>query len=169
MSDQTKSANTNGHGSFERRDIGVAGVLYFLLGLAFAGLIVHFIVTGLFHELEKRAESQQAPVSPLVTNTPKDTRHLPPEYNGKYDEYLKKNFPAPQLEINERNQLNDIRQREDQTLATYDWVDQNAGTVRIPIDRAMDLIVERGLPLRSQPAAASAAKNGSKNTKGTQP
>jgi len=39
---------------------------------------------------------------------------------------------------------------EDQKLATYDWVDQDAGKVRIPIDRAMDLIVQRGLPVREQ-------------------
>src|ERR1700758_2385886 len=105
MANETKPANSTGHGDFERRDIGVAGVLYFLLGLAFAGIIVHFVVTGLFAFLDKRAESEQTPVSPLVTNAVKDTRHLPPEYSGKYDEYLKKNFPAPQLEISERTQL----------------------------------------------------------------
>jgi hypothetical protein len=63
---------------------------------------------------------------------------------------LKQNFPAPQLEIDERNQLDKIRIDEAQTLSTYDWVDQKAGTVRIPIDRAMDLIAQRGLPVRTQ-------------------
>lgn len=156
MTNETQPGNSTGHGSFERRDIGVAGVLYFLLGLAFAGVIIHFVATGLFSLLEKRTESQQAPISPLVTNAVKDTRHLPPQYNGNYDEYLQKNFPAPQLEINERTQLNEVRLHEEQTLSTYDWIDQDAGTVRIPIDRAMDLIAQRGLPVRPQPGEASA-------------
>ena len=69
-----------------------------------------------------------------------------------YKDYLKQNFPGPQLEMDERGQLNDIRIDEAETLNSYDWVDQKAGTVRIPIDRAMDLIVQRGLPVRSQVA-----------------
>jgi hypothetical protein len=156
MSNQPNPDNSNGHGSFERRDIGIAGVVYFLLGLAVLGLMAGVVVTGLFHYLDKRTEAQQTPVSPLVTNAPKDTRHLPPEYNGDYQQYLQKNFPSPQLEIDERTELNKDRLREEQTLSTYDWVDQNAGTVRIPIDRAMDLIAQRGLPVRAGAAAAEA-------------
>ncbi len=41
--------------------------------------------------------------------------------------------------------------KEEQTLSSYDYIDQKAGTVRIPIDRAMDLIAQRGLPVRSRP------------------
>jgi hypothetical protein len=150
MSDETKHGNTTGHGDFEHRDISAAPVLYFLAALAFSGLVIHFIVTGVFHELEKRNEEQQTAVSPLVTNAPKDTRHLPPEYNGNYEEYLKKNFPAPQLETDERTQLNSIITQQEQELNSYGYIDQKAGTVRIPIDRAMDLLAQRGLPVRGQ-------------------
>ena len=149
MTNENKATNSD-HGNYERRDVGVAGVLYFILGLAFAGLIVHFIVQGVYSVLDKQTESQQAPVSPLVRNAAKDTRHLPPEYKSDYEKYLKTNFPAPQLEIDERTQLNDIRLHEEQTLSTYDWVDKPAGTVHIPIERAMDLIVQRGLPVRTE-------------------
>ncbi|MBI2930688.1 MAG: hypothetical protein HYY16_03475 [Planctomycetes bacterium] len=41
-----------------------------------------------------------------------------------------------------------IRQDEERLLSTYDWVDGETGVVRIPIERAMDLLVERGWPLR---------------------
>jgi hypothetical protein len=159
MTNQTQHEPSTGHGSYERRDVGIAGVLYFLAGLAFAGLIVHFVVTGLFSQLQKQSEAQQTPVSPLVTNAPQDTRHLPPEYRGNYEEYLRKNFPSPQLEIDERTELNNDRLREEQTLNTYGWVDQKAGTVRIPIDRAMDLIAQRGLPTRAGAPAEVAANN----------
>jgi len=164
MANQTQPEKSAGHDGFERRDISVGGVLYFLLGLAVAGLVVHVVVTGLYSSLQKRSEAQQTPVSPLVTNAPTDTRHLPSDYKGNYEEYLLKNFPSPQLEIDERTELNKDRLREERTLNTYDWVDQKAGTVRIPIERAMDLIAQRGLPTREQ---AQTADNGGKKAKGT--
>ncbi|MGP0018432.1 MAG: hypothetical protein ACLPHP_07685 [Candidatus Sulfotelmatobacter sp.] len=156
MTDETNPANPTGNGGYERQDIGVAGVLYFLLGLAVAGLLVYFIVDGLYHFLDKRSEAEQAPVNPLVTNAPTDTRHIPAQYQGNYEKYLKENFPNPQLEIDEHTELGKDRLTEEQTLATYDYIDKNAGTVRIPIDRAMDLIVQRGLPVRAQTSSAAA-------------
>jgi len=169
MSNQPHPTNLTGHGDYERRDIGVAGILYFLAGLAVAGVLVYFIVNGIFWYLDKRFEAEQSPISPLVKNAPSDTRRIPPPYNGDYEKYLKEQFPAPQLEVNERTELNDIRQREENTLSTYNWVDQKAGTVRIPIDRAMDLLAQRGLPVRSSATGAEggAGKSASGQTKGT--
>lgn len=143
MPDEIHPANSTGNDGYERQDIGAAGVLYFLLGLAVAGLLVYFIVDGLYHYLDKRSEADQSPVNPLVTNTPTDTRHIPKDYPQSA-------FPNPKLEEDERGQLNRIRLNEEETLSTYDWIDKNAGTVRIPIDRAMDLIAQRGLPTRQQ-------------------
>lgn len=140
------------NGGYEHEDIGVSGVLYFLLGLALAGLFVYFVVNGIYSFLEKKSEANQTPVSPLVTNAPTDTRKL----SSDYRDYLKQNFPSPQLEIDERTQLDKVRTDEAETLATYDWVDQKAGTVRIPIDRAMDLIAQRGLPVHSQSGGETA-------------
>ncbi len=146
------------NGGYERQDIGVSGVLYFLLGLAVAGLFVYFVVNGIYSYLEKKSEANQAPVSPLVTNAPTDTRKL----SSDYKDYLQQNFPSPQLEIDERGQLDKIRTDEAETLSTYDWVDQKAGTVRIPIDRAMDLIAQRGLPVHGQYKPAKPAAQPSK-------
>jgi len=147
MSNDIKDANKTGHGDYERRDIGVGGVLYFLAGLAVAGLLVHFIVSGLYSYLERRSNVEQPSVSPLVQNAPTDTRHIPRDYPQT-------GFPSPRLEEDERGQLNSIRLEEENTLNSYGWVDQKAGVVRIPIDRAMDLIAEHGLPVRSQGASA---------------
>jgi len=85
-------------------------------------------------------------VNPLVTAAPEDTRHIAPGYPQAV-------FPNPKLEEDERGQLNGIRLREEQTLYSYGWVDEKAGTVHIPIERAMDLLVQRGLPVHSQNAA----------------
>jgi hypothetical protein len=147
----TNEPNHANHGDYERRDVSVAGIAYFLIGLAAFLLISHFVVTVLYSVLEKRSQAEQKPISPLVNNAPVDTRKLPTDYR----EYLKQNFPAPQLETDERTQLNSIITAQEEKLNTYDYIDQKAGTVRIPIDRAMDLIAQRGLPVRSEIASAS--------------
>ncbi len=167
MSNDIHPVNPNGHGDYERRDITVAGVAYFLIGLAVAGVFVYFIANGIFAYLNKRFEAEQQPVSPLVTNAPKDTRHIPPQYGSDYEKYLKAGFPAPQLEVNERTELNGERLREEDTLSTYGWVDEKAGVVHIPIDRAMDLLAQRGLPVRSGAAEEVAASKAQPEKKGS--
>jgi hypothetical protein len=172
MTNQTHSAHSSGHGGYERTDISVALVVYFLIGLAVAVGITYFIVDGFYHFLDQRFNAKQTSVSPLVTNAPSDTRHLPEEFTtdskGRdYEKYLEKNFPQPQLETDERTELNKIRLGEEDTLSTYDYIDKSAGTVRIPIDRAMELIVQRGLPVRSQGSATSAESK--PMAKGTKP
>jgi hypothetical protein len=84
-------------------------------------------------------------VNPLITNRPEDTRHVERGYPQSV-------FPNPKLEEDERGQLDDIRTNEDKTLYSYGWVDEKAGTVHVPIERAMDLLVQRGLPVRPQSA-----------------
>ena len=145
MSTEPNHVNSTGNGDYEHSDIGVAAILYFLAGLAVALLLVYFVVDRLYHYLDKRSEAEQAPVNPMVTTAPADTRRIPKDYPHEA-------FPDPKLEEDERGQLNGIRLKEEQTLSTYDYVDKNAGTVRIPIERAMDLITQRGLPTRAQGA-----------------
>lgn len=158
MSIETHKKNPHGHGDFERRDIGAAGIIYFFAGLAAATLIIHFMLAGLYDVLDKREKAQQSPVNPLVTSVPADTRQIPSNYPEKA-------FPTPRLEQDERTQLNDIRMAEEQKLSTYDWLDQKAGTVRIPIDRAMELLAQRGLPVRPQEAAAQSPGTQTGNNK----
>jgi len=150
MSNQPHPVKPNGHADYERRDIGVSVIVYFLIGLAVALVAAYFVADGLYKYLDKRSEVDQPQVSPLVSNAQQDTRRIPPQYGTDYQKYLKGDFPAPQLETDERTELNDIRLREENVLSTYDYVDKNAGTIRIPIDRAMELLVQRGLPVRSQ-------------------
>jgi hypothetical protein len=55
-------------------------------------------------------------------------------------------FPQPRLEIRPGADLASLRAAEEADLNSYGWIDQSSGKVRIPIDQAMRLIVERGLP-----------------------
>ncbi len=56
--------------------------------------------------------------------------------------------PTPQATPDEA--LRQLRATEDATLTTYGWVDRQNGIVHIPIDRAMELLLQRGLPTRLQ-------------------
>ena len=171
MAEEIKHGSPASHGDYERRDIGVAGIVYFIVGLAIATFIVHLVLAGLYDFLDKRSRNRQPAISPLIANVPanEDTRKVAPHYPEKA-------FPEPRLETDERGQLNEIRLAEERKLSSYGWVDQQAGTVRIPIERAMDILAQRGLPVRSEatngkpsagastaqtPAAESAEKKGS--------
>lgn len=155
MSTEThESPNAPGHGDYERRDIGTRGIFYFLAGLAATAILIHLLLAGLYGYLDKRERAHQPAVNPLVSNVPADTRKVPRKYPDTA-------FPDPRLETDERTQLNDIRLAEEQKLNSYDWVDQKAGTVRIPIERAMDILAQRGLPVRPQEAAEQAAHDAS--------
>jgi len=58
--------------------------------------------------------------------------------------------PEPSLEVNPGRDLKTMRAEEDKILKSYAWIDQEKNTVRIPIDRAIDILAERGLPVRTQ-------------------
>lgn len=69
--------------------------------------------------------------------------------------------PAPNLQVDPRQQLLDLRADEERILTTYGWVDQASGLTRVPIDQAMDLLVEQGLPTRVPvPETTEAASTG---------
>jgi hypothetical protein len=141
--DNRKHDHVPAHGSYERQDLQPAGIVYFLLGLAVVTVLCIFGLRGLYSFLDHRERGSQAPVSPLITSVPEDPRHVAPGYPQG-------TFPNPQLEEDERGQLNGIRMAEEKQLYSYGMSDEKAGTVHIPIERAMDLIVERGLPVRPQ-------------------
>ena len=66
--------------------------------------------------------------------------------------------PMPRLQSAPITDLKDMRAAEDQILSGYGWVDQQHGVVRIPIDRAIDLLAQRGLPARPQNEPQSARR-----------
>jgi len=54
--------------------------------------------------------------------------------------------PEPRVEEKPYLQLQNLRTLEDHMLSSYAWVDQKEGTVRIPIDKAIDMVAQKGLP-----------------------
>ena len=61
--------------------------------------------------------------------------------------------PLPQLQVQPVDDLVEFRGAQEKELDSYGWVDRGRGTVHIPIERAMELLLQRGLPAR--PAATA--------------
>ena len=137
------------NGKFERRDLSAGGVpLGFLGGLGIVGVLIYLVLGGTYGFLNRSEKAHEPPQNPLIGATNADTRHPTPQDAAK--------FPLPRLETNERGQLDDQRTREEEILNTYGWLDRKARIAHIPIERAMALIVERGLPTAPQHPAAGA-------------
>jgi hypothetical protein len=114
----------------EASDVDVRRILGFGLGLLVTAVAVHVLVWLLFLYFSGREAARLAPASPLSAG--QDAR-VPPE---------------PRLQTNPREDLRELRAREDELLTNYAWVDKTAGIVRIPIEEAMKIIANRGLPTR---------------------
>ena len=148
--------------SFEQQDLGVVGVVYFMVGLAIVIALVYGIVAGLYHVLEASDQKRQTPVNPMAIKTGVDPRSMTfPDVQKK----VEATFPQPVLERSEQIQLSDYGKQlkeQDRILASYDWVDQKNGVVRIPIDKAMDLLAQRGLPVRPEVGTAQPSSQAGK-------
>lgn len=159
MSDEKLNQGHSGHGTdFEREDLSTRGVFAFMIGLAVIGLVIYFIIIGMYTFLDKYERSQMATASPLVTSKGAISRVVTQDDMDK----MFKDNGAPMLETNERGQFRDFLVNQENQLNSYGWVDEKAGVARIPIDRAMKLMVERGLPVLPADRNAAAASATSK-------
>jgi len=53
-------------------------------------------------------------------------------------------FPEPRLQISPGQDLETLNEANRQKLESYGWVDRSTGVARIPIERAMDIVVDQG-------------------------
>lgn len=146
MSEEMNHDRPGREPGFEREDLGARGVFAFMIGLAVVGVVIYFIGIGIYTYLDKYERSQMATASPLVTSREAMSRVVTQDY---MDKQFKDNG-APMLEINERGQFRDFLLKQENQLNSYGWVDEKAGVAHIPIERAMELTVQRGLPVCPQ-------------------
>jgi hypothetical protein len=66
--------------------------------------------------------------------------------------------PAPRLQTNPKEDLDRLRSYERKQLEGSGWTDRSPGLAHIPIDRAMQLLVDRGLPGWPAAKAATASR-----------
>lgn len=129
---------------YERRDANIRALLQFAFWL-FVTLVLVMLGTKWVFFYFARTQPLGPPPTPFES-----ARVLPPK---------------PRLQVEPKVDLRNYREVQQERLASYGWVDQHNGVVRIPIDRAMDMLLDRGLPTRP----ASDALHSLESDSGTSP
>ena len=116
---------------YERSDARPGGVFGFAVGLTVVITVVMFAMSALFGVLEARVARDDSEGHPLAGEV---------------------TTPSPRLQAFPAQELSEYRAVQRELTETYGLIDVQLGVYRIPVDRAMELVVERGLPVRTQPA-----------------
>jgi hypothetical protein len=119
----------NPNGGHEKSDAHLKSVLMLValtVGIALVGIVS---MRFLFGYVVERDASRDTLPSPLA-----DTRA---PYTG------------PRLQVSPPQDTKAMKAAEAQILESYAWLDRESGIVRIPIERAIELLAERGLPTRA--------------------
>ena len=125
--DETKHSHDPQIGH-ETTDVNVWAVGKFAIGLVIVAIVSLALLFALLKFFQSRQETS-------VANSVEPT----------------KLFPEPQLQKTPILDLKAIHAEEDKLLNGYAWVDPKQGIVRIPVDRAIEVLAKRGLPTREVP------------------
>jgi heme/copper-type cytochrome/quinol oxidase subunit 1 len=117
---------------FEPRDISIRGVLIAGFGVLLGMIVIVLLMHLLFSYMRSAKARQSPPASPLARRIDQ----LPPQ---------------PRLQESPAQDYQAMRFDADWKLHHYQWIDKQKGSVTMPIDRAMALIAQRGIPPSSEP------------------
>jgi hypothetical protein len=143
---------------YEVTDVSVQGIMVFLVGL-FVSVGVFFVLCfGLGKVINYSLAKRDGPPNKWNANTAQGAGKLKnmesaPAAQQQELKQLTQTFPTPRLQTDDGNQdVVNLHEREDLLLDHYSWVDDSHTKIRVPIERAMELIAQRGLPVAEKPA-----------------
>ncbi|MFZ0304701.1 MAG: hypothetical protein WAL75_18560 [Terracidiphilus sp.] len=135
---------------YESTDVKVTGILVFIASLGIFVAVVGVVCYGIGAQINAHLNKEDGPNSKWTKTVEiRDLGNLPsnPEMQNKVAE-ITKGFPMPRVQVDNGDQdIADLHAREDILLDNYTWIDPSKGTVRIPIDQAMQIIAQKGLPV----------------------
>jgi hypothetical protein len=114
----------------EESDVNVSAIMRYGVGLVVIAAVAHVFLWWLLGVYQRQDAAAQTQVYPMAA--------------GQQDRLP----PAPRLQQNPQEELHDLRARQKALLEGYSWANKEAGIARIPIEDAMAIVVERGLPTR---------------------
>jgi hypothetical protein len=135
---------------FEQTDAHIEGIVVFLTSLAILVVVVAVLCYGIGKVFNAELNREDGPDTKWTKTVEiRQLGNLPnsPDMQNKVAE-LTRSFPTPRLQTDDGNEdLAELHAREDLLLNNYSWVDRSKGVVRIPIERAMELVAQQGLPV----------------------
>ena len=111
----------------ENTDLSLKPIITFVVALGIVAVIVHFSL-GFFMS-RFQAESNAA------------KKQIPPLSNDMTGQ-----FPPPNTPVEPRKELAKHLNREREVAESYGWTNRDTGIARVPLDRAIEILAERGLP-----------------------
>ena len=123
-------------GGYEKTDASPRGLVYFALIMAGILALTSLSLVWVFKYFQKVENPASFVAAPFTGAEP-----VP---------------PPPRIQSNPAADIQSYLESQQKALNTYGWIDRQNGIVRLPIDRAMDLLLQRGLPTRP----ANAPENG---------
>jgi hypothetical protein len=126
----------------ETRDVQTAPILWFGFALIAGGVLISAGLWGLFRLFAGEVRKEQPAIAPNIATS------------------LKRTPAPPRLEPLPLVPRRLLLAEEDRTLSSYGWIDRPGGVARIPIERAMELVTERGVA-GGNPMSRAAATAGS--------
>jgi hypothetical protein len=129
---------------YEKTDVETGKVVNVGVIVGIVAVVASVAVLGLLNLFSDMAQKADPPVPPMGRH---EQGRLPPE---------------PRLQVNPFQDVRDLVVEDKAALAASAWVDEKAGIARIPIDDAMRIVAQKGLPrwprvLASPAPAASPA------------
>jgi hypothetical protein len=135
---------------YELSDVRVTGIVVFLISLGIFVAVSAILCYGIGKVINAQMNKEDGPNSKWTkTAEVRQLGNMPssPALQNKMAE-LTQQFPAPRVQTDDGNQdVADLHAREDLLLENYTRVDGKPGMVRIPIERAMQMIAQHGLPV----------------------
>jgi hypothetical protein len=123
---------------YEERDVDTRGVTRIAAALVIVLILCCLVSASYFFFLEKRTTQLEGPILSALPRSEKP-------------------FPRPQLQADPALDYAEYHRAEEERLTQYRWIDREKGIVAIPIDRAIELTLERGLPFGPEAAQGANA------------
>jgi hypothetical protein len=148
---------------YEASDVSATGIAVFLASLLAFVAVFFVFCFGMGKVINNQLIKRDGPpnkwndLQHASGEVPKNMASNPAMEQQQLQQMTQR-FPTPRLETDDGNQdLADLHVRESLLLEHYSWVDRSQGKVRIPIERAMQLIVQSGLPVAASAEAGQAS------------
>lgn len=127
--------------SFEPTDVRTSPILKFLFYLGILVVFSYLLVWGIYGGLQKYwASTYTQPMPSRIEAGPT----MPPEPRLQ---------GMPGHPVDPQQDMRDKIKADTDANKTFAWIDQKAGIAQIPVQDAMQLIVEKGLPAVTPPPA----------------
>jgi hypothetical protein len=124
----------------EHTDADSRSITQFGIALTFLLVVSQLVLWWVFSSFSKREQKLSPPVPAIIrTQAPKEP-------------------PQPRLQANPQSDMRQMLQEEDEVLNHYGWVDPDRGIVRLPVERALDIVAQKGLPQFKATAETPAGK-----------